>query len=299
MTSIEKYSGEYRRPLGSVLFAALILFLVTLTISCFFPGRQAIWRPSFHIPCASHVVILAYVSLYCGMWGLYFAAPAFDTRPGFIGRLCKFQSLRRLLLIASEQWRMHPSALQDGTTHLEADEIDRRYETKAQSAISVVAILAAASVLILDKVFDALLNLPQLPPSARSAFHLALLIGAFASGMFAFVCFLLAVDDFDSIFNYWRKREENFVLDDFFYRRATTPRFAGLGALVLSVCLLFAFISEFLGLLGLGMGFGIFYRHLFPLFKDGQHPSADAVAFRWILVLTPVLLGLLGIIKVQ
>ena len=177
-------------------------------------------------------------------------------------------------------------------------EINDRYQDKARTGITAVAILVATSVLVIRQCLATLR--PALEATTPSIFQLLFLGAAFCLAFTALLFFVVAIDDLDTMFNDFASKFENCLFDFYFFRRSANPRFFGLAILVFSVNLLVALENWLLGCLTLAVSFFIIYSHIFPVLKphvttDGSHlvkPGSEFRFQRMLIVTIPFLLYL-------
>lgn len=321
----------YHQPRWRVLISGLLVLTVLgLIIQVVTYGFQYFGFAIVATSAADWMVVL-YASLYLGIWVLYFLSPQ-GRKPAaapIVKWFCRVQSLRNLLDLTSKQRHIEkaipmplakPSVgtllddlplnmtsdrkdpfLSDeriqASSELSYDEqcerVNDRFQDKARTGITSVAILVATSVMVIRQCLVALR--PAFDSDPFSVFDVVLLASAFTCAFTALLYFVIAIDDLDSMFNDFSGSFENCLFDIYFFRRSGNPRFIGLALLVFSVNLLVALAHRDFGALTLAISFNIIYSHVYPVLEKFEsaeghtlvRPGKDFVAQRWfILVIT-------------
>lgn len=311
--SIIEYQSGFIRPHWTVLLVSAVFFMFTYFITEFAllaskwslaPYRisSVFLSDALHAELPRLYVDLFFCAFFIGAWIAYFLSPTAtgQLRRGFkwTKHIFRIQSLRRLLMLSSMQW-------DGGMTHnytegtqilrtaarLNPLDLNKRYETKSGSSITTVAILVAASILVLEQNLILIQSLDDLTIRAKLFTFLS-----FLSTVVCILFFVTSVDDLDTIFNDFKGEHQQVALDYYFYKRSSTPRFAGLALLVMSINFLVFARSDFFGCLAVSVSFSVFYPHMFPLFDERNLPVKDACWLRWGLIVCVLASGFLSIV---
>ena len=220
---------------------------------------------------AQKVIFLLALALYAGFWYVYFSAGAKRGRLNVL-------TLRRLLLSTSLQWQP------ERADHFEdlcsvRHQLEEAYREKARVSIASIAIMIAASLLMLIQVNSIVLaeqNILQTPVEWRSL----MLILAAISSFIAFISFLLSVDSLDSMFNKFKTDSIELVMVRRFYLFVVNPKYLGMIFMILSIVSIAAMPSGLIAAMLLCITLSVGYYHWFPspdvvleLNQTGAEPS--------------------------
>lgn len=238
-------SAEYFYPLFSILFADIETYKLWVDDHLLVP-EELRWN---------RLVLICYLSLYAGMWWVYFLSKVSKVDEVEAKRL-KIQTLRRLLGITSKQWDSNSVHTNDG-------EIIENFRRKSEVGMMVIAILIAASIIIFDQIssiwlFDA----------KHSLWQSTILWTGMLSLVISFVCLMFCVDALDTMFNRFANDSIRNSLISYFYNYTINPRYAATATMFLSMILLLAYHSEVLASLAIGIIFCVGYNFWFPDIRE-------------------------------
>lgn len=246
---------------GVALYVAVPWLHRALSVGflCWTPATWDAWKRG---------VFLAYALLFASMWVTYFLS-----RSG--PKVLRVPTLRRVLRTFSVQW--NPEQAEGLQTSL-----DDTYQKKGTAGISAMAMLVATAGLELAQV-----NALTLAPgwAARGDWQHGLALGAAVCALVSLICFLVAVDALDSIFNVFKVDAVQKRLRHHFYLRSIYARYFGFVFLLSGAVLLVAFHNEFAGALAMGLVFAIGYGHWFPrpdVASDTPNPLAQTSGWAWV-----------------
>ena len=217
-------------------------------------------------------VFSAYALLFTSLWITYFLS-----RSG--PKVLQVPTLRRLLRTFSVQWDPDKADTPKDTTQISLDDT---YQKKSTAGIAAMAMLVATAGLELAQV-NALMAAPTWV--ALGDWHKGIALAAAICAVIALVCFLVAVDALDSIFNVFKDTAVQKRLRHHFYVRSIYSRYFGFLFLLSGVVLLVAFHNEFVGALSMGLVFAIGYAHWFPrpdVAHDTPNPLANLSGWAWV-----------------
>lgn len=234
----------------------------------------------------NRLVLIWYLSLYIGMWWVYFLSKVSKDDDIESGRI-KVQSLRRLLGITSKQW-------DSDSVHSDDELIIESFRRKSEVGMMVIAILIASSIIIFDQISSIWLS-----DTNHSLWQLSILWTGMLSLIVSFVCLMLCVDSLDTMFNRFANDSIRNSLINYFYNYTINPRYAATAAMFLAMILLLAYHSEVLASLAIGILFCTGYNFWFPnidkdAIKSGlelKKNSKDTGAYYIFIILsTPVII---------
>jgi protein-S-isoprenylcysteine O-methyltransferase Ste14 len=225
------------------------------------------WTEDYLTVCTSErwnrLMLLSYLSLYCGMWWAYFASKKYAKEDPRESKSLKIQSLRRLLGMTSYQWQPH-----DEST-CEDDESINTFRRKSDAGMQVIAILVAVSILIFDQI-----NSIWMSGNHFTIWQYAILWLGMFTAVLSFISFMMCVDALDTIYNRFTNDPVRNLLVKYFYNYTLNPRYTGGAAMLLSVILLLGFHSELLGCLAVIVILIHGYDLWFPRIQDPLNAAA-------------------------
>ena len=207
----------------------------------------------------------AYALLFISLWTTYFLSRSGPT-------VLQVPTLRRLLRTFSDHW--DPDKAQKN--------LDDAYQKKSTAGIAAMAMLVATAGLELAQV-NALMATPAW--MAAGDWHKGLALAAAICAVTALVCFLVAVDALDSIFNVFKDDAVQKRLRHHFYVISIYSRYFGFVFLLSGAVLLISFQNEFAGALSMGLVFAVGYAHWFPrpdVASDTPNPLAQTSGLAWV-----------------
>ncbi|RDH88402.1 MAG: hypothetical protein DIZ78_00210 [endosymbiont of Escarpia spicata] len=210
----------------------------------------------------NRLMLITYMALFTAMWWVYFQSKLqVSNGQSHPYPQLEVQTLRRLLGFTSVHW--DESAVNNA-------ELVASYRNKGTAGMQVLAILIAVSLLIFDEIGD----IWGSDKAASLWQHDILWAGMLAAAM-AFVCFVLCVDAFDTMFNQFRTHNVRNVLVNYFYRYTINPRYIATASLLVSMVLLLAFYSEVLSAFAIGCIVIFGYGFWFPDIRAACQPFFD------------------------
>lgn len=234
-------SAESFYPLFSILFADIETYKLWVHKHLLVP-EELRWN---------RLVLICYLSLYAGIWWVYFLSKVSKVVEKEAKRL-KIQTLRRLLGITSKQWNSNSVHTNDG-------EIIEDFRRKSEVGMMVIAILIAASIIIFDQISSIWLS-----DAKHSLWQSTILWTGMLSLVISFVCLMFCVDALDTMFNRFANDSIRNTLISYFYDYTINPRYAATATMFLSMILLLAYHSEVLASLAVGIIFCVGYNFWFP-----------------------------------
>ena len=268
---VGKFWESELSPIEGIGFTALILLLAAVGLSVAVPWVHR--GLTTGVLCLNHaqwdlfrkIVFGVYALLFISLWTTYFLSHSGPT-------VLRVPTLRRLLRTFSVQW--DPNKADNTQVSL-----DDAYQKKSTAGIAAMAMLVATAGLELAQV-NALIAAPAW--EAFGYWHQGIALAAAICAVIALVCFLVAVDALDSIFNVFDDSAIQKRLRHHFYVRSIHSRYFGFVFLLSGVVLLITFRNEFVGALSMGLVFAVGYAHWFPRPDVAHHtPNPLTVLSGW------------------
>lgn len=286
--NIRSYCENYGSAFWRIFILTTAQFLILIGLIALEPWPISLFGFS-DLSAAQHferLLFLFYIVFFFSVWLLYYLSPLGDRFSFF-----NVQSLRRLLRLTSFQWQSELERLSSQDDPDSGEEYEKNFHEKAHSTITAVAVLMAASILLLDQVNQIFLSIKVGTIQNDGWGELILSLSLFFS-IASFIAFILSVDDLDSLFNKSKQQNENYLLDYYFYKRAINPKYYGFTFLMLGVVLLVGFYNLIYASTILGIIIFFIYPHLYPAFgKDGS-PRGMYLLPRILLVGIPIFYAL-------
>ena len=192
-----------------------------------------------------------YLLIYASVWITYFSSRHAKS-------LFAVRSLRRFLQMESYNWKRGSEEYE----HIQCTEIANIFREKARSGVTVTALMVTTTTLVLGQIGQIIINANRDP----SKFMLdqwiwGILFLAAISAFTAVICFLLAVDALDVLFNKFRDENgtSSAILRSFFLA-SVNPRYAGFILLLLLRVLVSAVFSPTFASVAIGIILSIGYR---------------------------------------
>jgi hypothetical protein len=211
---------------------------------------------------AERAIYVVYLTVFIAMWGLYFLS-----RWAKEGSFFRVRTLRRLLLGTTEDWKV----LIEGHLSRNADEvrlddaklkeIEVNFRGKSGSSTQNLGMLITAAALELSQIGSASHLHTDVLDTPWS--RLTLGLGATAA-ITSLVCFIIAADSLDSLFNQFRSTKDRPMLLRYFYIQSVNPRYFGLMSLLVAASLIVADISPCIGAVSVAIIASTGYPHWFP-----------------------------------
>ena len=274
--------SEYNTKLPGV-FPRLLLPAAVLIALCIVAGNH--WSLFAGTPALTleRILYAAYFASFVTMWAMYFLS-RWAPKEGFLA----VRTLRRLLLGTTEDW----SVLADGyekhkqeTDKVKLAEMEKGFKDKSLASMTNLGMLIGAAALELGQLGTVRWH-DGAKPTPWS--ELTLGLGTVCS-ITSLVCFIIAADSLDSIFNQFREPGERHVLIRHFYMQSVNPRYFGLVCLLLAATLMVAAVTPCLGAMSIAIILSVGFRHWFPgNVTVTSHPSLRGVYVALPLVLLPL-----------
>lgn len=200
----------------------------------------------------SHAVFGLYALTLISLWAVYFRSTADGA--------AALPTLRGLLRAYSTQWTQLDRNGNPPDTEKNYDpQLVKALQEKARVTLTSMAMLAAAAGVELAQANAVLMSAMKL-----DEFRLFVLAVGSLSAFTSLVCFLLATDTLDSVFNSFAlPRLKQRVLRHF-YQESLNPRYFGLVCLMFGAVCLIAIHQPLFGAAAAGLIIAIGYRHWFP-----------------------------------
>lgn len=239
-----RYSA-YPRPLARILLLTFLLGVVETLIA-----RQFVWP----VP-VNQALFALYMTMFVAYLAVYFAS----RRPkGEDPAWRRVQSLRRLLGETSRQWS-------DSRGHF-SGELEDAFRQKSSTSMAVTALLMAVVILVLQQASSVLLSRwGSLSPGGA-----VLLVSTVVVSIFSFVCFIIAIDAMDIVFNRFGAEEDQRRIVTFYYLNTINPRYFGLMGMLFALVFFVAFHSVALGSVTLAIIMSVGYYHWYPPVSAGD-----------------------------
>jgi protein-S-isoprenylcysteine O-methyltransferase Ste14 len=285
--SVETYNslpGVMPRLLAPSLVLAAAFLYLGYHFSLFEPAASETGHSR-----AERIMYTTYFAFFVAMWGMYFLsrwAPKGEEVQGkWFFRILRIRTLRRLLIETTENWGdlisgyvrdaraeaaaggESPPSVKRISEEAELARFEQQFKDKSNSSLQNLGMLAGAAALELSQI--ASIHHWHIEETRWSLTTLG--VGALAS-ITALVCFIIAADSLDSLFNRFRNKEERHVLIRFFYLKSVNPRYFGLMSLLVGAVMLVADISPCLGSVSLAIICTVGYPHWFP---SGVKPDVN------------------------
>lgn len=235
------------------LFALFWLVVLLAALGAVAPAAEL--RPGIR----SLAFLALLLAVYLGLWTTYFASSVRHPRLSWL----RVPTLRNVLQYGTFQWErpgLAPAPNADATgeavpgsegsdsgpeaarrqslQRVRGHEVEHAYREKARTSITALAVMIAASLLVLAQA-NAIFLSPVERPVLGDVFVAMSALAAFT----AVACFFIATDALDSLFNRYRGGDMELRLVTYLYQITINPKYVGFCALTVSILFLVAFHS--------------------------------------------------------
>lgn len=248
-----------------VISVVLILIAFSLAYYSKWPFNKLGIAKPFEAEEIRRILFISYMCIFGSVWITYFIS-RWDVR------FFRVRSLRRLLVETSNHW-------ENGSRNLIYS-----LHRKSQSSMTTVAMMIAASLLVLGEVHSII---EKVCWGNTDLWNKVMIIGAATAGMISLICFIISVDALDTLFN--KFKTDNDYLKKYFYQKTINPRYFGLILLILGVIFIIAYYNLIFSCVVLGLFLSIGYSHWFPNVDKIRHSLLESIIIGIILVLAAVL----------
>lgn len=235
---LASYAG-YPRPLLRILLLTAFLVVAEGLVARAGDARVG----------PNQAVFAIYLTAFVCFLGVYFASrkPKAGDEPWR-----RVQSLRRLLGETSRQWS-------DGQSHF-SGELEDAFRQKSSTSMAVTALLMAVVILVLQQASAVLMS----RWGSLSDGDALLLVGTVVVSVFSFVCFIIAIDAMDIVFNRFSSEEDQRRIVTYYYLNTINPRYFGLMGMLFALVFFVAFHALALGSVTLAIVMSVGYYHWYP-----------------------------------
>ena len=195
------------------------------------------------------LLFISYFMISIWMWLVYFLS-TYTPRT-------KVNSLRQLLSAFADAWS-EDSSRRD-------PDFAAALQDKARASMTMLAMLTAASALLLTRALEKVENLDQSTMLSEAWNQLLSYCAAGASAI-ALICFIISVDSLDVLFNKFGNKASyghNYLVN-YFYRSTRNARYYGIMFLLWAVCLFCGIYNSLFGAFVLGITITTGWSHWFP-----------------------------------
>lgn len=212
------------------------------------------WQHSLSYP---QWLFIVYTTGFGSMWFIYFMS---RQGPG----LFQVLTLRSLLRKTAANW--------SDASNVRKSEIEKAFQEKARASMTATTMLAATAGLALGQVNSIINSLGDRAGEA-SMWQMSMLGLAALFAFSALICFIIAVDALDSMFNKFESRRVARELHNYFYMESINPRYFGLLSLFSAAIFVVASNDALLGCAAIGVLISIGFRHWFPQVRLPDDPK--------------------------
>lgn len=277
-------------PYVTVVYVALLGF--------FFLLYQAVDIPILVQLLANHrlerLLYLGYFMILVSMWVVYFLSRT---------DLIRTRTLRRLLTSVANEWRCESDEREGNNPNFAVNTRD-----KARASMTMLALLTASSALLMTQSLTYIKsNSPSLPAAGLlDIWQPMLLYASTATSAIALICFIIAVDSLDVLFNHFggaSSRTDNHMVR-FFYLSKRDARYYGIMFFLWAACLFSGSFNPLFGALVVGIVIFVGWSHWFPyppLLATSKENNIDPpanlfeISLRFGIMVLPVLWALVCI----
>ncbi len=208
----------------------------------------------------AQLLFLVYLAGFIGMWFVYFMS-----RQG--PQLFRVLTLRRLLRTTTANWNV--------ASDVRKSEMEKAFQEKARASMTATTMLAATAGLALGQVNSIINTLDDFSTLQTSGdlWQISMLGVAALFAFSALICFIIAVDTLDSLFNRFESRRVAHQLYFHFYSASINPRYFGLISLFTAAIFVVASNDALLGCAAIGLLVTIGVRHWFPRIRLPDDPQ--------------------------
>jgi len=239
-----------------VAILSAILIGIGWTLYLFNPETHALYLRYLGERAGQKLIFLSYFSVLFSMWLVYFLS-------GTGLRIFQVNTLRRLLMLTSSQWSDEELGAKSEEGFIAVT------REKAVASIGMFAMLTAGAAVLMTRYIDRLVALKASHSelySENALFEAAILYAASATSIIALICFIIAVDSMDVLFNRFGNQPgpARVHVVRYVYRSTRNIRYYGIMFFIWSICLGIGYEDTLLGSITVAVVVAAGWKHWFP-----------------------------------